>query len=89
MRDKEGQYSEHTIDESGYIPPYSVGRRSGNQNNPDAYKGDDYHFVKDDVMQLQIHNIRDTVTGVVSPTIVFYIPKNVVEILTSLVIQAS
>ena len=39
-------------------------------------------------MQLQIHNIRDTITGIDSPTLAFYIPKNVIEKLTNLVIRA-
>lgn len=39
-------------------------------------------------MQLQIHEIRDTITNVDSPTLAFYIPKSVIEKLTNLVIQA-
>jgi hypothetical protein len=87
MRDEDGQYSNHEID-CGHIPNYSVGRRPQDTKKPVVYKGDDYEFVKDDTMQLQIHNIRDTITGIDSPTLAFYIPKNVIEKLTNLVIQA-
>ena len=87
MRDEDGQYSNHEID-CGHIPNYSVGRRPQDTRKPVVYRGDDYEFVKDDTMQLQIHNIRDTITGIDSPTLAFYIPKNVIEKLTNLVIQA-
>lgn len=87
MRDEDGQYSNHEID-CGHIPNYSVGRRPQDTKKPVVYKGDDYEFIKDDTMQLQIHNIRDTITGIDSPTLAFYIPKNVIEKLTNLVIQA-
>lgn len=87
MRDAKGQFSNHAID-CGHIPNYSVGRRPQDVKKPVIYKGDDYEFVKEDTMQLQIHNIRDTITGVDSPTLAFYIPKTVVEKLTNLVIQA-
>ena len=56
MRDKEGEFSNHTIDEFGHIPNYSVGRRPKGLSQDVTYEGDDYHFKKDNVMQLQIHN---------------------------------
>lgn len=89
MRDKEGEFSNHIIDEFGHIPNYSVGRRPKNLSSKATYEGDDYHFVKDNVMQLQVHNIKDKITGVSSPTLAFYIPKNVIEQLTNLVIQSN
>lgn len=89
MRDKDGEFSNHTIDEFGHIPNYSVGRRPKDPSGKATYEGDDYHFVKDDVMQLQIHNIKDKNTGVSSPTLAFYIPKRVIEQLTNLVIQSN
>lgn len=85
MRD--GRFSEHRID-CGHIPNYSVGRRPQSLSKPAIYLGDDYQFVTEDTMQLQIHEIKDTITGVDSPTLAFYIPKNVIEKLTNLVIQA-
>ena len=85
MRD--GRFSEHPID-CGHIPNYSVGRRPQSLSKPAIYLGDDYQFVSEDKMQLQIHNIRDTITGIDSPTLAFYIPKNVIEKLTNLVIRA-
>lgn len=89
MRDKDGEFSNHNIDEFGHIPNYSVGRRPKDPSGKATYEGDDYHFVKDDVMQLQIHNIKDKNTGVSSPTLAFYIPKRVIEQLTNLVIQSN
>lgn len=85
MRD--GRFSEHPID-CGHIPNYSVGRRPQSLSKPAIYLGDDNQFVSEDKMQLQIHNIRDTITGIDSPTLAFYIPKNVIEKLTNLVIRA-
>ena len=85
MRD--GTFSEHSID-CGHIPNYSVGRRPKSLEKPPVYLGDDYQFVSEDTMQLQIHEIRDTITNVDSPTLAFYIPKSVIEKLTNLVIQA-
>lgn len=85
MRDGENEYSDHVI-QDGHIGNYSVGRRPKDKRAPVIYHGDDYEFVKDDTMQLQIHRIRDTVTGIDSPTLAFYIPKNVIEQLTDLVI---
>lgn len=85
MRD--GRFSEHPID-CGHIPNYSVGRRPQSLSKPAIYLGDDYQFVSEDKMQLQIHNIRDTITGIDSPTLAFYIPKNIIEKLTNLVIRA-
>ena len=85
MRD--GTFSKHAID-CGHIPNYSVGRRPQSLSKPAIYLGDDYQFISADTMQLQIHEIQDIVTGVDSPTLAFYIPKNVIEKLTNLVIQA-
>lgn len=87
MRDGDENYSRHPID-CGHIPNYSVGRRPQSLSEPAIYLGDDYQFVSADTMQLQIHNIQDTITGIDSPTLAFYIPKNVIEKLTNLVIQA-
>lgn len=86
MRDKENEFSNHDI-EDNHIPNYSVGRRPKDINKPVLYLGDDYQFVKNDTMQLQIHNIKDNITGIDSPTLAFYIPKTVIEKLTNLVIQ--
>lgn len=65
-----------------------LGRRPKSLEKPPVYLGDDYQFVSEDTMQLQIHEIRDTITNVDSPTLAFYIPKSVIEKLTNLVIQA-
>ena len=86
MRD--GSTSKHPIS-NNHIPNYLVGRRPANTSFPVRYKGDQYQFVKENVMQLQIHNIEDTNTGVKSPALVLYIPKTVVEKLTNLVIGKS
>lgn len=85
MRD--GTFSKHPID-CGHIPNYSVGRRPQSLSEPAIYLGDDYQFVSEDTMQLQIHEIQDKITGIDSPTLAFYIPKKVIEKLTNLVIQA-
>lgn len=85
MRD--GTFSKHTID-CGHIPNYSVGRRPQDLSKPAIYLGDDYQFISEDTMQLQIHNIQDTITGMDSPTLAFYISKCVIEKLTNLVISA-
>lgn len=84
---RNGTFSKHAID-CGHIPNYSVGRRPQSLSKPAIYLGDDYQFISADTMQLQIHEIQDIVTGVDSPTLAFYIPKNVIEKLTNLVIQA-
>lgn len=85
MRDG-GKPSEHAAD--GGIPNYSVGRRPKDKSKEATYLGDDYQFVDDNKMQLQIHTIKDTVTQIVSPTLAFYIPRRVIERLTNLVIGA-
>ena len=77
MRD--GETSKHRID-NGKINNYSVGRRKN-------YKGDDYQFKKYDTMQLQIHMIQDKDTEVISPALALYVPEQVVERLTNLVIR--
>ena len=84
MRD--GEESLHRIDD-GKIPNYSVGRRPKDKSLPTVYAGDDYQFVEDDTLQLQIHTIKDKITGHVSPALALYIPKNVIEHLTNLVIR--
>ena len=57
-------------------------------NIPAIYKGDRYEFCRDGVMQLQIHIIEDNITGIVSPMLALHIPKEIIEKLTNLVIQA-
>lgn len=84
MRD--GETSKHKIVD-GAIPNYMVGRRPDDKSKPAIYNGDRYEFVKDDTMQLQIHTIEDTATGIISPTLALYIPKSCVEALTNLVIK--
>lgn len=83
MRD--GTTSHHTID-NGHIPNYMVGRRPKDINKPTTYKGDEKQFCRDGLMQLQIHMIEDNNTGIVSPTLALYIPKDIIEKLTNLVI---
>ncbi len=70
------------------IPNYMVGRRPQDNNKPVTYKGDKYQFVKVDTMQLQIHNIQDEITGLISPAVALYIPKTYIEKLTNLVIRS-
>ena len=70
------------------IPNYMVGRRPQDINKPVTYKGDKYQFVKVDTMQLQIHNIQDEITGLISPAVALYIPKTYIEKLTNLVIRS-
>ena len=77
MRD--GEISVHRID-NGRINNYSVGRRKN-------YKGDDYQFKKYDTMQLQIHMIQAKDTKVISPALTLYVPEQIVEKLTNLVIR--
>lgn len=87
MRDIKESTSKHPIDEDGRIPNYSVGRRPQDQSKPPIYLGDDYQFRKDGWMQLQVHMIEDTKTGIVSPTLALYLPFDVVGKLTNLVIK--
>ena len=87
MRDAKDATSKHSVREDGWIPNYSVGRRPQNLKEPVVYNGDDNEFKKPDTMQLQIHRIEDTNTGIVSPTLALYLPITVVENLTNLVIQ--
>ncbi len=86
MRDNEGITSKHAISD-GNIPNYSVGRRPDDLSLPAVYLGDDYQFKKIDTIQVQIHIIEDTKTGIISPTIALYLPIKVVESLSDLVIQ--
>lgn len=79
--------SRHRIIDNA-IPNYMVGRRPKDANKPAIYKGDKYQFVKDDTMQLQIHNIQDVITGLISPAVALYIPKTYIEKLTNLVIRS-
>ena len=88
MRDDKNQPSRHEIRDDYTIPNYSVGRRPQDITLPVKYAGDDYQFKKDDTMQIQIHMIQDKKTNITSPTLAIYIPKNVVEKLTNLVIKA-
>ncbi len=88
MRDDITKPSQHEIRDDKTIPNYSVGRRPQDESLPIRYAGDDYQFRKDDTMQLQIHMIQDKRTMITSPTLALYIPKNVVEKLTNLVIKA-
>lgn len=85
MRD--GRTSLHDIN-NGHIPNYMVGRRPKDITKPITYKGDEKQFCRDGIMQLQIHTIEDKITGVVSPTLALYIPKEIIEKLTNLVIPA-
>lgn len=85
MRD--GITSHHDIN-NGHIPNYMVGRRPKDITKPITYKGDEKQFCRDGIMQLQIHTIEDNITGVVSPTLALYIPKEIIEKLTNLVIPA-
>ncbi len=85
MRD--GGTSKHKVDD-GDIPEYMVGRRPDDYSKPAVYEGDRKQFVKEDAMQLQIHMIEDTVSGIISPTLALYIPKQYVEKLTNLVIRS-
>ena len=87
MRDDVDSFSRHYINSDGSIGNYSVGRRPKEETKTPVYRGDDYQFKKDGWMQLQIHNILDLRTNIVSPTLVLYLPPNVVEKLTNLVIQ--
>lgn len=63
-----------------------VGRRPKDITKPITYKGDEKQFCREGVMQLQIHMIEDNKTGIVSPTLALYIPKDIIEKLTNLVI---
>lgn len=84
MRD--GITSKHKVDD-GDIPEYMVGRRPDDYSKPAVYEGDRNAFVEPNVMQLQIHMIEDTNSGEVSPTLAIYLPKEVIEQLTNLVIR--
>lgn len=86
MRD--GKTSKHPIEADGSIHNYSVGRRPEELYKPAIYLGDDYQFKKSNTMQLQIHMIEDTKTGVISPTLTLYLPTEVVGKLTNLVMRA-
>lgn len=83
MRD--GITSNHDV-VNGYISNYMVGRRPKDITKPVRYKGDEKEFCREGVMQLQIHTIKDNITGVISPTLALYIPNDIIEKLTNLVI---
>lgn len=70
------------------IPNYMVGRRPQDTSKPVVYKGDFYQFIKEDVMQIQIHYIKDNHTQIISPALAVYIPKNYIEKLTNIVIKS-
>ena len=88
MRDAPGNTSKHEIRDDGGIPNYSVGRRPKELYKPTIYLGDDEQFKKPNTMQLQVHMIEDTLSGVVSPTLALFLPIEVVSKLTNLVIKA-
>lgn len=88
MRDDPNSTSKHPIRIDGGIPNYSVGRRPQDLSQDAIYLGDDYQFKKVDTMQLQIHMIEDTNSGIVSPTLALYLPIDVVGQLTNLVMRA-
>ncbi len=85
MRDKPGETSDHDIKDGDRIPNYSVGRRPKEANKPQVYAGDDKQFCTAGTMQLQIHMIRDNLTGDISPTFALYLPEDVVAKVTNLV----
>ncbi len=88
MRDLNGNTSKHHVREDGTIPNYSVGRRPEDYSKPAIYLGDDNQFKKANTMQLQIHMIEDTNSGIISPTLALYLPTEVVSGLTNLVIKS-
>ena len=69
----------------GKINEYMVGRSSVDKSKPAKYKGDRYMFVKENVMQLQIHNIQKAGSDICSPTLALYVPKAYVNLITNLV----
>ena len=80
-----GRVSEHNIVD-GAVKEYMVGRRP-EDSEPAIYKGDRYEFVKKDVMQLQIHVLKDRNSDLISPALALYIPTEYIEKLTNLVIR--
>lgn len=88
MRDEPGQTSDHDLLENDRITNYSVGRRPKETNKPQVYAGDDKQFCEDGTIQVQIHNIKDKASGIVSPTLAMYIPQDIVAQLNDLVCRA-
>ena len=85
MRLGDNETSKHPVSD-GYINNYMVGPRPKNQVTP-IYRGDRYEFIRENCMQLQIHKIEDTNTGIVSPMLALYLPNEYIEKLTNLVIR--
>ena len=81
-----GETSKHSV-VCGHIPNYFVGRRPKDEDRPITYSGDDNHFLHGDFIQLQIHIIEDTNTGIISPTLSLFIPTSIAEKLSGLVIK--
>lgn len=84
MRD--GKPAEHPVNE-GIISEYMSGRRPANYDLPATYLGDRYMLEKDNVMQLQIHDIKKEGTSISSYTLALYIPKDYVSKISNLVIR--
>lgn len=88
MRDDINKPSEHPVDDDGSIHNYSVGRRPKDTSRAPIYAGDDNEFKKPDTMQLQVYMIKDTRTGIISPTLSLYVPDDVVKNLANLQIRS-
>ena len=73
--------SKHEI-HNGRIPEYMVGKNPGDLGD---YKGDRYHFNGENIL-FQIHYIEDLRTGLISPTLAFYIPNSIFTKLTDIII---
>ena len=82
-----GTTSDHNV-ENGKLNTYFVGRRPKDTTLKATYRGDYYQFVKNDRMQLQIHNIKNKNTGLVSPTLAIYIPEDYMRHLKKLAARA-
>lgn len=84
MRD--GQASEHPVND-GIISEYMSGRRPADYEKKATYLGDRYMLEKNNVMQLQIHEILDTESKITSYTLALYIPKDYISRITNLVMR--
>ena len=71
----------------GIVSEYMVGRSPLDLSQPQIYPGDRY-ITKNDVMQLQIHQIKKKDTDIVSPTLALYLPESYVSQLTGFVVRA-
>lgn len=79
IRDDENKPSVHTVDEDGKIPNYMVGRRPKDAEGKDLVYPGDREIHRGSVIEIQIHNIQDRKTKIISTTFALYLPSNYID----------